>query len=319
MVRRAASQGGEIACTVAASDRALVAAEGVAPMLSVKVENSHQLRFVDPQSGTGVSVSFQRTLRVPDDGRRYPPPPGLGAFPVRRIMDFKHRVPASWARTSGVLIPMYQREALWLSFQARPWRPNAVKVASGKVNAVSGRPWTQKLEGTRRTVGPRGEPEPEPDYLTVPPQPWLHGFNTGRGAVRQFVAMPLGTGYTVEGHISGREEHGGLQVLVFEPRAGRFPDRPPQAKDRARGLAGGGAPEPKFYPDPHGIDTWDDENYGRVFVHLVNSAMWREITGEEPPPTPVTAKSYSDAGYPWSRLYDEEKADVAASAPVRGA
>ena len=79
------------------------------------------------------------------------------------------------------------------------------------------------------------------------------------------------------------------------------------------GLAAGGTITQKIYPDPHGIDTWDVSNYGRVFVHLVNSMMWREITGEEPPTTPVTAKSYTAAGYPWFDLYDEHLGDVAAS------
>ena len=34
----------------------------------------------------------------------------------------------------------------------------------------------------------------------------------------------------------------------------------------------------------------------RVFVHIVNSELWRDITGEAPPPTPVTARSYSERG-----------------------
>ena len=45
--------------------------------------------------------------------------------------------------------------------------------------------------------------------------------------IRQFVAMPLGSGYTVEGQITGAEEFGGIQILAFEPKPGRFPDAPP--------------------------------------------------------------------------------------------
>ncbi len=33
----------------------------------------------------GFAVSFQRTLRIPDDGKTYPLPPDLGVFPVRRV------------------------------------------------------------------------------------------------------------------------------------------------------------------------------------------------------------------------------------------
>ena len=34
------------------------------------------------------SLSFQRTLRIPDDGRDYPLPPGLGRFALRHIEDY---------------------------------------------------------------------------------------------------------------------------------------------------------------------------------------------------------------------------------------
>jgi hypothetical protein len=72
------------------------------------------------------------------------------------------------------------------------------------------------------------------------------------------------------------------------------------------GLAAGGKMKQKIYPDPHGIDTWDQDNYGRVFVHIVNSLMYREITGMEPPLTPVSAKTYTQYSLPWFDLYNEK-------------
>jgi hypothetical protein len=48
------------------------------------------------QLGDGLSISFLRTLRIPDDGKTYPLPPGLGRFPVRRVDDYRERVPASF-------------------------------------------------------------------------------------------------------------------------------------------------------------------------------------------------------------------------------
>jgi hypothetical protein len=328
-------------------------------MLKIKVESTSQLAFVNPQRPQvpGFRIVFQRTLRIPDDGKTYPLPPGLGAFPIRRVIDYKDRVPASWLKTSGIFIPMYQREAMWISFQPRSWRPNAIKIAAGKINAVSGKPWDQKLapplpaaRGLGRLLG--GQKEELQDYLVSGPQPWLDGFNTGEGTIRQFIAMPLGMGYTVEGQVTGKEEHGGLQIIVYEPRPGRFPEEPPPPPPlppamsfggensimlshsaitgshaippaaaapapakagREMGLGAGGTITQKIYPDPHGIQTWDPDDTGRVFVHIVNSMMWREITGEEPPATPVTARSYTQAGYPWYKLYDEAQGDVAKS------
>ena len=209
---------------------------------------------------------------------------------------------------------MYQREAMWLSFNAADWRPNAVKVAIGKVNAVTG----ERLhEGLNR-------PGQQQNYIVCPDQPWLDGINAGEGYIRQFVAMPLGMGYTVEGQLTGKEEFGGIQIVALDPKPGRFPDAPPPvpetevhlcccpgvAEPSEMGLAAGGRMKQKIYPDEYGIDTWDQGNYGRVYIHIVNSMMYREITGMEPPATPITARTYTEYGLPWFGLYDEDKGDV---------
>jgi hypothetical protein len=288
-------------------------------MLTVNAKND-TLYF-----GEGFSLNFERTLRIPDDGKKYPLPPGLGHFPIKRVQDYQDRVPETWAEHGGVFIPMYQREALWIRFSARHWKPNAVKVAVGKVNAVSGKPWHQELCAE------------EKDYMVCPPQPWLDGINAGKDMIRQFVAMPLGMGYTVEGQITGEERFGGIQIIVYEPKPGKFPDQPPPeaprfyrmrafdaapqarlSKSAEMGLGAGGKMKQKIYPDSHGIDTWDTENYGRVFVHIVNSMMYREITGEEPPPTPVTAKMYAQHNLPWFDLYDEHLGDIEAPEALQG-
>ena len=38
-------------------------------------------------------VSFQRALRIPDEGKVYPLPPGFGRFPIHRVEDYAERVP----------------------------------------------------------------------------------------------------------------------------------------------------------------------------------------------------------------------------------
>src|SRR3954454_22128600 len=176
--------------------------------------------------GRHFSVSFERTLRIPDDGREYPLPPSLGRFPLRRVEDYADRVPAAWRAHGGVLLPMYQREAMWLNFHGAHWRPNALKVAVGKVNALSGEPYHERLTAAAQ------------DYVVAPPQPWLDGINAGAGFIKQFVAMPLGGGHTVEGQVTGEETHGGLQLLCVAPKPGRFPEHPPAPpRMRARAFA----------------------------------------------------------------------------------
>lgn len=266
--------------------------------------------------GSRFAVSFQRTLRIPDDGRTYPLPPGLGVFPIHRVEDYKDRVPPEWREEGGAFIAMYQREALWLGFEGAVWKPNAVKVAIGRINAVSGQAHDSGLL------------ESPQNYLVVPVQPWLDGINTGRASIRQFVAMPLGMGYTVEASLTDQEKHGGIQIIVFEPRPGKFPDAPPPELDlgpkkmampglggrpQSMGLGAGGEMRQKIYPDPYGIDVWDQQNYGRVTVHILNSAQYHDVTGKETPPTPIDAATYTKHNLPWFELYDEEKRDVAPS------
>ena len=101
-------------------------------------------------------------------------------------------------------MPMYQSEALWIRFSAR--YPCAVKIAAGKINAVSGEAWTAELQS-----------EPQ-DYGVVPGQPWLDGFSVGEGRIRQFVAMPLGAGDSVEEQLTGRAEFGPSPRSSVSPR-----------------------------------------------------------------------------------------------------
>ena len=83
------------------------------------------------------------------------------------------------------------------------------------------------------------------------------------------------------------------------------------------GLAAGGKMKQKIYPDPHGLATWNENHFGRVYVHIVNSLMYREITGQEPPPTPVTARTYNQYGFPWFDLYDDKLGDIVALADLK--
>ena len=79
-----------------------------------------------------VSIEFQRTLRIPDDGDDYPLPPGLGRFPLRHVDDFADKVPARWRERGGIMLPMFQSEAMWLNFNSTTDYPFLVKIAAGK-------------------------------------------------------------------------------------------------------------------------------------------------------------------------------------------
>jgi hypothetical protein len=166
------------------------------------IDDALTFSFPDVHPKARLRIAFQRTLRIPDDGTTYPLPPGLGDFPLRHVDDFGARVPVAWGAHGGVMLPMYQSEAMWLHFASdvigmqAPY-PFVVKMAAGKIDAVTGAAWSQDL-GVR----------PQ-NYVVVPEQPWLDGFAVAKDTIRQFVAIPLGGGYTAEEQITGAAEHGG--------------------------------------------------------------------------------------------------------------
>ncbi|HET6856824.1 MAG TPA: hypothetical protein VFH94_06995 [Streptomyces sp.] len=299
----------------------------------------------------GVRVRFVRTLRLPEKGT-HALPPGLGSFPLRRVEDYPDTAPAQWLERGGVMLPVYLREAMWLSFSGTV-EPAALQVGVGKVCAVSGKPWSSRLVR-----------DPQ-NYLVLPRQPWLDGINSGKGTVRQFVAVPLGMGATVEGQVTGEETWGGVQLqsfpladgplaawreeqrLLAEQRAA-YPQPPmpaaafgappapgggygapmaaaaPEARGRAprapaaMGLGVGGSMRQEVYKDDRPASDWAQTPSGRVFVHLVTPPEWRRITGEEPPPSPVDRAAYTRAGLPWFDYYDADGEDLAPTDALGG-
>lgn len=257
------------------------------------------------------TIEFQRTLRLPDDNQSYPLPPGLGQFHLMHVDDLGDKLPAAWEKRGGVLLPMYQAEAMWINFNTD--YPFAIKVATGKINAVTGDVWSNDLHT-----------DPQ-DYLIIPKQPWLDGFCIAKGKVRQFVAMPLGDGYTAEEQLTGAAEHGGIQIIVFPmklevykeliedrmniPMFSRCEKEPRDVcSSLEMGLAPGGLMRQEIYEDHHGISAWDTSTSSRCYVHIVNSQVYHNLTGNNPPGNMPTAKDYTAAGLPWFDYYDDSAA-----------
>jgi hypothetical protein len=279
------------------------------------------------------TLHFQRTLRIPDNGRTYPLPAGLGRFPLRHVDDFASRLPARWREHGGVMLPMYQAEALWIAFGggggwthhvpgAGGGYPFAVKVAAGKIDAVTGEAWR---DGINR--------DPQ-DYLVLPDQPWLDGFAVEQGVIRQFVAMPLGEGYTVEEQLTGAAEHGGLQIVAYPLKASawkrirrehhRLLDSTvafavmESRADLDMGLAPGGRMTQHVYEDEHDFTDWDLRHRSRCFVHLLSAPAWSGVTGERPPTEPPTPEHYRRAGIPWFDYYDADRKALEGAERLQG-
>lgn len=205
------------------------------------------IRFPEIHPDAVCHIEFQRTLRIPDDNRTHGLPPGLGRFPLAHVDDHAANLPADWQKRGGVFLPMHSTEAMWIKLESK--YPFAVKIATGKINAVTGKAWAPELKGPRwvrelqpkppRRLGDHLSDYPfggdtagfqssgvavaanavnigeDQDYLSVPKQRWLDGFCVEKGKIRQFVAMPMGEGYTVEEQLTGEALHGGLQIIVY--------------------------------------------------------------------------------------------------------
>ncbi len=260
------------------------------------------IHFPEVHEEARLAINFQRTLRIPDDGRTYPLPAGLGPFPLRHVDDHPRTAPQQWIEHGGVMLPMYQAEALWVCFNGS--YPFAIKIAAGKINAVTGEDWR---DGLHR--------DPQ-DYVTAPDQPWLDGYCVEKGAIRQFVATPLGEGYTAEEQITGRGAVGGLQIVAYPMKRDAFERWTARTTTRLglsflgatcasldMGLAPGGRMRQEIYHDPHSLEDWDQRQRARCFVHIANARQWRAITGDAPPTEPISAMQYRQRGIPWFDYY----------------
>lgn len=70
-----------------------------------------------------LKIAFNRTLRVSDDGRTHLLPKSFGRFPVQNIAAYQEKMMKTgneslidMARKGDVFFPIFQREALWISF-----------------------------------------------------------------------------------------------------------------------------------------------------------------------------------------------------------
>jgi len=300
----------------------------------------------------GVQMNFQRTCRVPE-GKMNGLPAGLGSFPVYRVSDFKSGVPSEWREdgfffpmynqeaTWMNLQQRYVSQGLaGVDFptcvpKPRPRRsadPHALIIGAGNINAISGKPFDSSVGKRCVSTGLDVKLEKEQNYVVVPTQPWIDGWKAEDGKVYQFVAAELGSGQTVEGQITGVESVGGIQFIAY---AAKDPAKlrkilPPTlygaecalggskalrcaSSVMSMGLGRGGEIEQKIYPDPYGIEVWQDKPVAVEVVYLVSSNDFKQITGHDAPPTPVTYEEYQRQGLPWFGLHDKHWGDSSGS------
>ncbi|KAH6957232.1 hypothetical protein DER45DRAFT_631939 [Fusarium avenaceum] len=161
-----------------------------------------------------LTITFKRTIRVPDNDENTALPPDLGSFPLFKVDDYAENLPDKMARKGGLFLPMYQREALWINFRSK--RRYVIKIHVGGINAVSGEPSVPNAATALRRRNLLKKGRSLQDYIVVPDQLWLDGIAIEPGNVRQFVAMPVGTGHSIESQMTGEERTAGIQFEITQ-------------------------------------------------------------------------------------------------------
>lgn len=292
-------------------------------MIELK-DNQLTISFPEVHKDARATIGLMRTLRIPDDGQTYPLPPGFEMFQLRHLEDYAMTTPTEWQAKGGVMMSMYQSEALWLNFDGD--YPIAVKIGTGKINAINGADWTEGL--TRSSDAPPewrvSRASGGQNYVVIPEQPWLDGYCVDEGLIAQFVAMPLGKGATVEEQLKGTTQ-GGIQIEAFPLKAEKWeeileqrrreliqeaPETGPcySCMESPMGIAAGGRMKQEIYQDQYAAGDWETRQSSRCWIHICNSEKWTKITKEKPPHPPFSMEDYTRAGLPWFEYYSENSA-----------
>jgi len=265
------------------------------------IELTHdQLIFSFPEvhPDARLTVDFQRTLRIPDGEREFPLLPGLGRFPLFPVKELLEQGGAPWLQQVEAMLPMYQSEAMWLSFQPsysvahETFYPFAVKIRTGRRDAVSGRTWSSALHRNPQ------------DYLVLREQSWLGGFSNGHGLVHQFVAVPFGNKETDGGQATDLDNTGRVQIEVYPIARRAFDLYYPTDSGKTHlastshrpGKNGSSKRHSQAQLEPQKIsgnsfrhEDWDREVRSSYSLHLANSLQWCAMTGSPPPSPPLSA------------------------------
>lgn len=101
---------------------------------------------------------------------------------------------------------------MWINFEAT--EPFLVKISVGGINVISGESVNETASSLFRRASNVAQSKSIQDYVVAGLQPWIDGIVSEDGAVRQFVAVRLGTGSSLEAQMTGMELDNGIQFEI---------------------------------------------------------------------------------------------------------
>lgn len=241
-----------------------------------------------------LTISFHRTLRLHDNVNLPCVPPAWGQFQLASLDDYKDRIPSSWKAHGGIILTMYQSDAMYLTFSGyrdnkriSPY-PFAIKVLHDEINGITGQKNQSGIQSTPQ------------DFLYYPILSWLNGHYTSKEHFKQFVAMRL------------HEENLVLQFLVYAMKASYYERLYPKSDHIVANFYAnrwGSAPADPMKITPASeseSEKWDTTNGITCFVHIANALAWTEITGQSPSHEPFTKQRYQQSSLEWRDYYNDD-------------
>ncbi|KAI2471605.1 hypothetical protein F4781DRAFT_440219 [Annulohypoxylon bovei var. microspora] len=263
-------------------------------------------------------ISFQRSIRVPDNASESMLRPFLDSFPLFKVQDYAHRFPSEVVAKGGFFTSMYQTEAMWIDISARA--VFMIKLYIGGFNAVLGDRSMEDIQTKFQRLKLVEEGESTRDCAVMPSQLWLNGRLTSPGIVRQSVSMPMDQGDSMKAQLSRKGVIASLQIKItptigqkrLSPRRLTSPKGnffiniellthsihpiPCSPSDLIVTIKNGDTIIMKFSyrseverlwerdrKDITDATHWMKDQTITISVHILNSASFLEVTGRNPP------------------------------------
>ena len=210
--------------------------------------------------------------------------------------------------------------SIWFSSHYR----FAVKIGTGRINALSDEPWSS---GLRQQLT---------DYVVAPGPPWSENDEV----LRRYVALPLRTDLSTDGHSDRMANVSGIVLkvapmlaesyyrdegafflrdikeffmrLIFAPRIcakvaeshlrGEEWERRHPEEEETESIQEVTAHQ-EVLEDPYALWEWDQAEAISCCIHPCDESLWRRVTGTNPWHPPLTAEDYRGAGIPWLDNY----------------